>query len=70
MSESEDYEYYAYSSDEDGYPLDESQHNPTSAAGGGGTMDWEAASEENPNAAPMNFNVKRTLSDFDSVLRC
>jgi len=40
MSESEDYEYYAYSSDEDGYPLDED-------------TDWDTTpTDGNPNAPP------------------
>lgn len=44
-SESEDYEYYAYSSDEEGYQLEEEEE--------GDTMDWDAS--ENPNAAPTNY---------------
>jgi hypothetical protein len=40
-SESEE---YAYSSDEDGYPLEDD----------GDDMEYEYSSE-NPNAAPMNF---------------
>jgi hypothetical protein len=48
-SEAEDYEYYAYSSDEDGYPLaggDDGDSNNSD-------MEWNAS--ENPNAPPTTF---------------
>lgn len=44
-SESEDYEYYAYSSDEDGYQLEGDEDANES-------MEWET---DNPNAPPMNY---------------
>jgi hypothetical protein len=43
MAESDNEEYYAYSSDEDGYPLDDDN----------ASMDWDGPAE-NPNAAPMD----------------
>jgi hypothetical protein len=48
-SEAEDYEYYAYSSDEDGYPIaggDDGDSNNSD-------MEWNAS--ENPNAPPTTF---------------
>jgi hypothetical protein len=41
MVDSDNEEYYAYSSDEDGYPLEDDN----------ASMEWEGS--ENPNAAPM-----------------
>jgi hypothetical protein len=52
-SETDDYEYYAYSSDEDGYALEED-----AAAEDVDDMDWNG-SADNPNAAPMNFRGKQ-----------
>jgi hypothetical protein len=47
-SENEDYEYYAYSSDEDGYPLEGGDGDSNNS-----DMEWNAS--ENPNAPPTTF---------------
>jgi hypothetical protein len=48
-SENEDYEYYAYSSDEDGYPVEAGHEDD----GDNSDMEWDA--NENPQAPPMTF---------------
>lgn len=58
-SEAEEYEY-DYSSDEDDYPIEDDDEQ------GKEDMQWEA-SQDNPNAAPMNyrngeFTVTRRIS--------
>jgi hypothetical protein len=45
----QDYEYYAYSSDEDGYPLEGGQDGDSNNS----DMEWNAS--ENPNAPPTTF---------------
>ena len=51
-SENEDYEYYAYSSDEDGYPL-EGGDGDGDGDSNNSDMEWNAS--ENPNAPPTTF---------------
>ena len=48
MSDAEEYEY-DYSSDEDNYPVEDDDEEDG--------MQWEA-SQDNPNAAPMNFGTQ------------
>jgi hypothetical protein len=48
-SENEDYEYYAYSSDEDGYPVDGGDDDDSNNS----DMEWNAS--DNPNAPPQTF---------------
>ncbi len=53
-SEAEDYEYYAYSSDEDGYPVDKGDDDGNDDSNNS-DMEWNASASENPNAPPTTF---------------
>jgi hypothetical protein len=62
-AENEDYEYYAYSSDEDGYPLEGGDDGEDNSE----DMEWNAS--ENPNAAPMIFAKGKNERRFIEVSR-
>ena len=55
-SESEEYEEYAYSSEEDGYPVDDEETS----------MEWES---DNPNAAPMELKGKHQVQNEGNSTR-
>lgn len=69
-AENDDNEYYAYSSDEDGYQIDEDEfeegeEDDVTEQNDDNGMEWNAS--ENPNAAPMNF-TKCTCACLDNCL--
>lgn len=71
-AENDDNEYYAYSSDEDGYQIDEDEleegeEDDITEQNDDNGMEWNAS--ENPNAAPMNFTKFPAAAQQKSGIR-